>query len=204
MTRPRLLDLFGGAGGAAMGYHRAGFDVTGVDIKPQPRYPFEFVQGDVFTLDWTELRFADAVHLSPTCQHKANVTRWRGNQDNHPDTLTPALARLEDLTVPWVLENVPEALPAWDCILCGTNFGLPVKRHRGFRFGNWAGYDLIPPCQCWRNPQLLPFMHKGERAFADAMGCTWMSKEEARQAIPPAYTEHIGAMLLDHLKAVAA
>ena len=77
----------------------------------------------------------------------------------------------------------------------------PIRRHRDFQRGNWSAYELMPGCQCYRNPSLLPFMHKGERAFADAMGCTWMSKEEARQAIPPAMTEHIGRALLEHLTA---
>ncbi len=197
MTRPRLLDLGCHKGGATRGYQQAGFHVTGVDIGPQPGYPGDrFFRADMLTFP---LGGFDAIHASPPCQHHANVTRWRGSQAAHPDVLTPMLARLAGTGVPWVVENVPEALPTWDLILCGTNFGLPVRRHRGFRFGNWAGYDLIPPCQCYRNPRVLPFMHKGERAYADAMGCTWMTKEDARQAIPPAYTEHVGAMLLEHL-----
>ena len=91
MTRPRLLDLFCGAGGAAMGYRRAGFDVVGVDIKLQPNYPFEFHQADAMTFP---LDGYDAIHASPCCQHHANVTRWRGTADNHADLLTPTRARL--------------------------------------------------------------------------------------------------------------
>jgi hypothetical protein len=200
MTRPRLVDLGCKAGGASAGYAAAGFDVVGVDIEPQPHYPYEFHQGDMLT--WP-LDGYDAIHASPPCQHHANVTAWRGNPDAHPDVLTPMLTRLAQVRVPWVVENVPEALPWWDLKLCGTSFGLNVKRHRGFRFGNWTGYTLIPPCQC-RARGVLPFMHKAERAYADAMGCTWMTKEEARQAIPPAYTEHIGTMLLAYLLEAAA
>jgi DNA (cytosine-5)-methyltransferase 1 len=210
--RPRLLDLFCGAGGAAMGYHRAGFDVTGVDHAPQPRYPFEFVQADVFWWMryalpvWTASRGSfGAIHASPPCQHHANVTGWRGDRSNHPDLLNPTLTRLERITIPWVVENVPEALPTWDYILCGSQFGLTfngrtIKRHRGFRRGNWAGYSLLPPCD---HRRVLPFMHKDERAYADAMGCTWMTKEEARQAIPPAYTEYLGGQLLAVLEVAA-
>jgi DNA (cytosine-5)-methyltransferase 1 len=213
MTRPRLLDLFCGAGGAAMGYHRAGFDVVGVDIAPQPRYPFEFHQRDALAV-LAILRDSqccmepgyDAVHASPPCQHFANVTSWRGARGDHADLLTPTLALLGALTLPWVVENVPEALTTWHYVLCGSQFGLTldgrtIKRHRGFRRGNWAGYDLLPPCD---HRRVRPFMHKDERAYADAMGCTWMTKTEAREAIPPAYTEYIGTQLLEHLRERAA
>jgi SAM-dependent methyltransferase len=196
--RPRLLDLGCKAGGASTGYARAGFDVTGVDLEPQPHYPFEFIQGDMLTFPFDGF---DAIHASPPCQHHANVTAWRGSRDDHPDVLTPFLARLENITVPWVVENVPEALPTWDYVLCGSQFGLSVRRHRGFRRGNWAAFELMPPCQ---HVRLLPFMHKGERAYADAMGCQWMTKEEARQAIPPAFTEYVGRLLLGFLSPALA
>ena len=87
MSRPRLLDLFCGACGAAVGYHRAGFAVVGVDHKPQPHYPFEFHQADALTFlenGGTYRKRIDAIHASPPCQHYANVTRWQGNQAGHP------------------------------------------------------------------------------------------------------------------------
>src|SRR5215469_3249552 len=118
--RPRLLDLFCGAGGAAMGYHRAGFDVVGVDNRPQPRYPFAFVQADAMTFP---LEGFDAIHASPVCLGYANVTAWRGNQADHPRQLQPTLDRLAAQPRPWIVENVPEALPTWDYILCGSQFG---------------------------------------------------------------------------------
>jgi SAM-dependent methyltransferase len=195
MARPRLLDLFCGAGGAAMGYHRAGFDVTGVDIKPQPRYPFTFVQADAMTYP---LDGFDAYHASPVCLGYANVTAWRGDPAAHPQQLAPVIERLAATGRPAVIENVPEALATWDEILCGSNFGLPVRRHRGFRRVGWSAFGLLHPCQ---HRGLLSFMHKGERAYADAMGCTWMSKTEARQAIPPAYTEYIGGQLMSEFPA---
>ena len=196
-----------------MGYHRAGFDVIGVDIKPQPRYPFEFHQGDAMDIlqaikerdpfypSW--LGHIAAIHASPVCMTFARVTAWRGRREDHPDTLTPTLERLRALAVPWVVENVPEAVPPLrpDYRLCGCQFGLRVRRRRVFQAGNWSAYALLPPCSC-RN--VLPFEHKAERAYADAMGCTWMSKESGRQAIPPAYTEYIGKQLLKHLAEVAA
>jgi hypothetical protein len=197
-VKPRMLDLFCCAGGAGMGYHRAGFEVVGVDINPQPNYPFEFHRADALTFP---LDGFDAIHASPGCQRKARVTAWRGRREDHPDTLTPTLARLRGQSVPWIVENVPEAADQLrpDYLLCGTQFGLNVRRHRIFEVGNWAHFALMPPCRCYRNRALLPFMHKGERAFADAMGCTWMSNVEARQALPPAYTQYIGEALLASL-----
>ncbi len=202
-AKPWLLDTCCGAGGATRGYQQAGFRVAGVDIEPQPNYcGEEFIQADALGIlaDRAYLARFDAIHASPTCQHQANVTNWRGDRSTHPDTLTPTLALLARLSVPWVLENVPEALSTWDYVLCGSQFGLQVKRHRGFRRGNWTAFDLLPPCQ---HARLLPFMHKGERAYTDAMGCTWMTRDEGRQAIPPAYCEYLGRQLLDALEAAA-
>ena len=202
--RPRLLDAFSCAGGAGYGYHLAGFDVTGLDKEPQSNYPFAFIQGDALEAlaDRDFLAQFDAIHASPPCQFKARVTAWRGSRDDHPDLLTPTLALLAETDIPWVVENVPEACPPLrpDYMLCGTQFGLKVRRHRAFMRGNWDAYELMPSCQCYLNPSLLPFEHKGERAFADAMGCTWMSAKEARQAIPPAMTAHIGRQLMGWLE----
>ena len=188
-----------------MGYHRAGFDIVGVDIEPQPRYPFTFVQADALEyLASANLADVAAIHASPTCQHHARVTAWRGDRDGHPDLLTPTLAALARTGKPWIVENVPEAADILrpDYHLCGTQFGLAVKRHRIFQCGGWAAYELMQPCLCYRNDALFPFEHKNERAFADAMGCRWMNKTEARQAIPPAYTEYIGHQLLGALDLV--
>lgn len=208
MTRPRLLDAYSGPGGATRGYQLAGFHVTGVDIAPQPHYcGDDFIQADALEVlaDHDFLAGFDAAHASPTCQNRARVTAWRGSREDHPDTLTPTLALLSEVDIPWVVENVPEASPPLrpDYRLCGTQFGLNVRRHRVFQRGNWTAFALLPPCQCYRNPRLLPFEHKDERAFADAMGCTWMSKEAARQAIPPAFTEYIGRQLLGALEVAA-
>ena len=182
-----------------------------------PHYPFEFHQADAIDVlgrlvtgtqndsdDW--LAQFDAIAASPTCQSRARVTDWRGSRANHPDTLTPTLALLGQTRIPWVVENVTEAADILrpDYLLCGTQFGLNVRRHRIFQRGNWTAFELMPPCQCYRNPRLLPFMHKGERAFADAMGCTWMTNDEGRQAIPPAYTEYIGRQLLEFMTEAAA
>jgi DNA (cytosine-5)-methyltransferase 1 len=185
--KPRLLDLFCGAGGAAMGYARAGFEVVGVDIEPQPRYPFEFHQADALTFP---LAGFDAVHASPPCQHYANVTRWTGNQADHADLVAAVRSRLAGRV--YVIENVIGAPLVGPVLLCGSMFGLRIRRHRLFEASVWLGLAST----CRHRPDDLPFIHKGERAYADAMGCQWMSNREGRQAIPPAYTEFIGRQLL--------
>ncbi len=198
-ARPRLLDLFCGAGGAAVGYARAGFEVVGVDIEPQSKYPFEFWQADVLeVLEWGGagpwlLREFDAVHASPPCQASARVTAWRGDRSSHPELIPETREGLEATGVPWVIENVPEAEIRADFLLCGSMFGLNIKRHRAFE-ASWRSFDLV--LACGSHAGLLSFAHKGERAYADAMGCEWMTNRESRQAIPPAYTEHVGGLLL--------
>lgn len=206
----RGLDLFCCAGGMTKGFNDAGFHMTGVDKEPQPNYcGDEFVQADALEVlaDLDYLSRFDFVHAAPTCQGQARVTAWRGRREDHPDTLTPTLRALRALAgIPWVVENVPEAEDTHglrpDYRLCGTQFGLPIKRHRTFELGNWSAFELLPPCQCYRNPRLIPFEHKDERAFADAMGCTWMTNLEGRQAIPPVMAEFIGRQLVAHLNAV--
>jgi DNA (cytosine-5)-methyltransferase 1 len=212
MTRPRLLDLFCGAGGAAMGYHRAGFDVVGVDIKPQPRYPFEFHQGDAMT--WP-LDGYDAIHASPPCQaYSAMRTNWNARSD-HPDLLPPMRERLLASGLPWVIENVPGAPMSPLVLLCGSAFGLGIpgyqlRRHRWFEVcGTWV---MSPPCQHHGPVIGIYGDHGRDRRRKDgygryftlderkqAMGIDWMARGELDQAIPPAYTEHIGRQLLEHL-----
>ncbi|WP_328749635.1 DNA cytosine methyltransferase [Streptomyces sp. NBC_00285] len=187
----RLLDLCCGAGGLSMGYYLAGFDVTGVDNRPQPNYPFTFHQADALTFP---LDGFDLVHASWPCEYFAKVTAWRGRHDDHPDLLTPGRKRLESSGLPWVMENVPEAPLRPDYLLCGTQFALNIRRHRAFETSWGGGGDLVAPC--WHRKGLLAFAHKGERAYADAMGCTWMTNLEARKAVPPAYTQFIAAQFL--------
>jgi hypothetical protein len=209
--KPRLLDLFCGAGGAAMGYHRAGFDVVGVDIAPQPNYPFEFIQYDALDAaanlaDFGEvfgLRF-DAIHASPPCQHYANVTRWKGEQASHPDLIEPTRELLDATGLPYVIENVRTKALRADFMLCGTTFGLPIRRHRFFET-NWSGHVMTHPCQ--HRASDYSFDHGGkqpESVYRDAMECGWMTVLESREAIPPAYTEFVGARLMTYLRAEAA
>lgn len=202
--RPRLLDLFCGAGGAAMGYHRVGFEVVGVDIEPQPNYPFAFNQMDA--LDYfgylggpeTLVMDYDAIHASPPCQAYANVTLWRGDQGDHPDLIGPTRDLLKQTGLPYVIENVRTNALRNPMMLCGSHLGLPIRRHRYFET-SWNSFEMGPPCQ--HHPSHLAFEHKGERAYADAMGCGWMTSLEAREAIPPMFTAYIGGRLMQHLKA---
>lgn len=201
-----VLDLCCGAGGLSWGYWLAGYDVVGVDVEPMPNYPFEFHQADA--LEYLaaitasgEIEKYALVHASWPCQVFANVTRWRGRREDHKDLLTPGKKLQKASGRPWVIENVPETVGFGvlrpDYILCGSQFGLRVRRHRVFETSWHGGGELLPPC--WhpsgRN-KLMAFEHKDERAYADAMGCTWMNKTEARQAVPPAYSEWIGRQFL--------
>lgn len=147
MRRPRLLDLFCGAGGAAVGYHRAGFDVVGVDIKPMPRYPFEFVQADAMTYP---LDGFDAIHASPPCQDWSQMVRcYHAPEHGTGHLLLDTLARLRAQSLPWVIENVVGAPLPSALVLCGASFGLgaggfDLNRHRRFET---SFAMLAPPCQ---------------------------------------------------------
>lgn len=201
--KPRLLDLFCGAGGAAMGYHRAGFEVVGVDHIDQPNYPFTFWLGDALEPEW-DMEAFDVIHASPPCQHYANVTRWRGEQTEHPALIALTRDLLEEMGLPYVIENVRTNVLRGDFLICGTALGLPFRRHRHFET-NWSG--MVMNNGCHHRPTDFSFDHgakQTESIYRDAMGCEWMTVKESREAIPPAYTEFIGAQLLTYLKAEAA
>lgn len=125
--KPRLLDLFCGAGGSAVGYARAGFEVVGVDLKSQPRYPFEFHQADAMTYP---LDGFDAIHASPPCQAYSVAQKLQGNL--HPDLIGPTRFRLTESGKPYVIENVVGAPLLKPTLLQGTMFGLRTERKRLF------------------------------------------------------------------------
>lgn len=201
MTAPRLLDLFCCQGGASMGYHQAGFDVVGVDIDPQPRYPFEFHQADALTFD---LDGFDAIHASPPCQAHTTAQRIRGN--THPDLIAPTRERLMAAGVPWVIENVPGAPLHDPTMLCGGMFdGLRVYRHRlfetSFPLEAPPHPDHVAPLRkMGRPPEAGDFMHivgnfSGVQQGREAMGIDWMNRDGLRESIPPAYARHVGTQL---------
>jgi DNA (cytosine-5)-methyltransferase 1 len=178
-----------------MGYMQARFTlVVGVDIAPQPNYRGNmFYQMDAIDfLTRMDISDFDLVHASPPCQHYAAVTRWRGNAADHPDLVDPTRRALKATNLPYVIENVREAELREPTMLCGSQFGLKVRRHRYFE-SDWLPFQFMPSCF---HGGLRPFEHKQERAYADAMGCHWMTNTEAREAIPPAYTKFIGEQFL--------
>ena len=213
--RPRLLDLFCGAGGAAMGYHRAGFDVVGVDIAPQPNYPFEFVQADAVAMlhssdciGWW--RTFDAIHASPPCQFYSRSMAMH-DRTVHPDLIADVRRALIFKGIPWVIENVPGAPLQNAVMICGSGLGMRrIRRHRLFE----ASFPMFGvPCAHGQNRDLLNVTGHSESGRRrrvgpgwlaadkyDAMGIDWMNRDELSQAIPPAYTEHVGVQLLAHLR----
>lgn len=226
-SRPRLLDLFCGAGGAAVGYYRAGFDVVGVDINPQPRYPFEFHQADALDVlraivadGWTTP--FDVIHASPPCQAHSKARAIRGR--SHPELIEPTRELLRPVGVPYVIENVEGAPLRRDIMLCGTMFsglGVPgrgeLRRHRIFEVEGFPPPFLMSPCSHHLR-SIGVYGHTGHKTnrgpgvsksgnhgwlkpdWEQAMGIDWMSRDELAQAIPPAFTEHIGLFLIQHLE----
>lgn len=209
--KPRLLDAFCGAGGAAVGYHRAGFDVVGVDHKPQPRYPFEFHQGDALEFIREHGHEFDAIHASPPCQAYTMAQNAAKNAGAHPDLVGPVRDVLEQTGKPYVIENVVGAPLRATVMLCGLSFGLKVKRHRLFE-SNVLLWGRA--CPDHNQDYFVIFGHEvrsrrhGQAAgrknnIAEgrkAMGIDWMTRDELSEAIPPAYTEFIGRQLMTALE----
>ena len=207
--KPRLLDLFCGAGGAATGYHRAGFEVVGVDIKPQPHYPFEFHQADALTYP---LEGFVAYHASPPCYENTwSARRWIDAPVAYEktDRLKETRSLLLKADKPFILENTPGAEMSNYIKLEGTMFGLKVIRERWFEL---YGFDilLLPSRLKIKSPiqsgnYFTVVGHGGNsrdcrlKTWQEAMGIDWMTKYELTQAIPPAYTRYIGKHLLDFL-----
>lgn len=212
--RPRLLDLFCGAGGCSVGYHRAGFEVVGVDLHPQKQYPFTFVQGDALEYLAVHGREYDAVHASPPCQKFSIGRHIHQSGDRHLDLVAPVRWLLERSQVPWVIENVVGAPLVNPITLCGRMFGLKVLRHRLFESSTMLmqpGHPRHPRGNLTNSNQgysrgdngfVCVAGHNFEReAGAAAMGIDWMTnRHQIAQAIPPAYTEFVGKQLMAHLE----
>jgi DNA (cytosine-5)-methyltransferase 1 len=224
--KPRLLDLFSCAGGAGVGYARAGFDVVGVDKDRQPNYPYEHHVSDALAYLRDHGREFDAIHASPPCQRYTSGASITGTRSKHPDLVDPTRDALEDLGKPYVIENVVGS-PLRDYVqLCGSEFGLVIveddglptqlRRHRWFesnRFLMGAGGcnhvagirtgSVFGNGGAW---QVSPgFADRGGyrppySSWGRLLGIDWMTKQrELAESIPPAYTEFLGRQLLEQL-----
>ncbi len=217
----RLLDLFCGAGGAGMGYHRAGFEVVGVDINPQPRYPFEFHQADALEYLAEHGQEFDVIHASPPCQaHSVASIVHKNRGKQYISLVAPTREALVANGRPFIVENVPGAPLHNPIVLCGTMFGLGVLRHRLFegniflftpehlphegKIGDGKYFSVAGGAGRWKSwGSVHRDISKGTAAeWREAMGINWMTRNEIKQAIPPAYTEYIGKQIMAALKAV--
>jgi DNA (cytosine-5)-methyltransferase 1 len=213
----RLLDLFCGAGGASMGYHLAGFDVVGVDIAPQKRYPFEFIQGDALEYCTKHGHEFDVIAGSPPCQQYSVTAPL--SVGNHPRLVETTREAMRATGRPYIIENVPGSPLVNPLKLCGTMFPeLRVIRHRLFECSPVVWW---PPGQCQHWGRCGHFRlrnNQGKRVIQSfencdflsvaghgyiandgrkAMGIDWMVRKELSQAIPPAYTEWLGRRFLE-------
>jgi DNA (cytosine-5)-methyltransferase 1 len=208
----KLLDLFCGAGGASVGYHRAGFEVIGIDNRPQKNYPFEFYQANAFDFCAKHGSDFDVIHASPPCQGYS-ISRNNGCHLDAPKLIENVREMLVSIGKPYIIENVVGA-PLHGFLLCGASFGLKtgkfdLPRHRLFET-SW--FMLVQPCQHKRGSTIGVYGH-GTNSYhrkkfgrclritemREAMGIDWMTRGELSQAIPPAYTEYIGKQLMSYL-----
>lgn len=222
----KLLDLFCGAGGAAMGYYQAGFtDITGIDIKPQKRYPFKFVQGDA--LEYLEKFGAeyDVIHASPPCQGYSltiHIHKNSSKKKKHLKLIEPVRKLLQATGKPYIIENVSGARSHLinPLMLCGTMFGLQTFRHRYFEINPSI---IFAPFTCYhwgktlsnnakvKNRRVVQSFNLAsfitiaghDYKLSDgkiAMGIDWMTRDELNEAIPPIFTKWIGERLLEILQ----
>lgn len=212
VSKMRLLDLYCGAGGCAVGYHRAGFtEIVGVDIAPMPRYPFDFTRGDALAYVARYGGEFHAIHASPPCQGYSRMRNITGKE--YPLMLEDVRAALRATGKPYVIENVEDAPLIDDIMLCGTMFGLKVFRHRRFEsnvfmmapphishrfFGKLCGQGRPPTPE--RQYMTITGNFSGQEAGRAAMGIDWMNRQELSQAIPPVYTEYVGRALIEHIQ----
>ena len=211
----RVLDLFCGVGGASVGYERVGFEVIGVDINPQPDYPFTFVQGDVMDATLFTFKGFDLIHAAPPCQRYAAITKGTNQRliGKYPELYGSVLRMLERSGVPYVIEN-PAARA--DVVLCGEMFGLKVIRHRNHELGGWSakapehikhrGRVAGMRHGVWyEGPYFAVYGCGGGKGtvpqWKNAMGIDWTdNRKSIAEAVPPAYTEYLGKQFIEWRK----
>ncbi|WP_049574992.1 hypothetical protein [Streptomyces sp. SBT349] len=215
--RPRLLDLCCGAGGAGRGYDDAGFEVIGVDIAPRPSYPFSFVRADAIEYVTEHGAGFDFIHASWPCQHD-NALALGTNahlRETYPDLIASGRAAMLTTGRPWVIENSMTAPMRRDVVLCGTQFGLPIFRHRAFEVHGWFPMGLPHPPHrgrvrgwrhgAWHDGEFLAAYGKGGGKanvpeMRAALGIDWTADhKELTEAIPPAYTRFLGEQAIAQL-----
>lgn len=210
-----LLDLFCGEGGAAVGYHKAGFDIIGVDIKPQPKYPFKFIQANALypPIDFSKI---DAIHASPPCQHFTRYKRsTKDIESRYENLLEPTRSLLRSIGKPFIIENVEDAPLIEPIMLCGSMFNLDVRRHRLFET-NWLLMGQRCNHKVWTERKYPPANNRTNKRYTCEIGA-WRIPVEVQkaamgidkdhkvtqrgisEAIPPAYTEYIGQQLMEIL-----
>lgn len=221
----KILDLFCCAGGASSGYFRAGFEVVGVDINPQPNYPYTFVQGDAIEFLIKYGKDFDAIHASPPCQHytklKTLSVARNGNNSygSHPELIEPVRALLQNSGKPYIIENVPGAPLINPISLSGSQFGLKTQRKRNFECSFSVDLSSLPPRTKMQTPSVGRGVGpdgsisicgnggvKGLKSvdiplvWSNALGgVSWMTRAEMAECIPPAYTEFLGIQLMNHI-----
>lgn len=199
--KPRLLDLFCCAGGCSKGYVDAGFEVVGVDIEPQPKYPYHFIQGDALEVAARIGREFDVIHASPPCQRYSSAANTQ-DKDKYPDLIAPTRNLLKQIGRPYVIENVVGAPLENPVLLCGTMFGIRMYRHRLFETSFECRQPPHPPhhapqVKMGRAPKAGEYIQavghfSGVPEARREMGLPWMGQKELAQAIPPAYTRFVG------------
>lgn len=217
--KPRVLDACAGVGGAGKGYESAGFEVVGIDIAPQPRYPFEFVQADAVEYVREHGHEFDLIHGSWPCQFYCALTLGTNQylEVDYPDLIPVGRRAMQSTGVPYVIENVPGAPVRRDVTLCGEMFDLDVIRHRYFELGGWTTPRPVHKKHRGRvagmrhgewftGPYFAVYGDGGGKGtvtqWQQAMGIDWTDvRKEIAEAIPPAYTEFIGRRFLESLAA---
>jgi DNA (cytosine-5)-methyltransferase 1 len=221
-VKPKLLDLFSGAGGAGYGYHLAGFELLGIDISPQPNYPFRFLQMDALSIDveWARETF-DAVHASPPCQAYSRLRHlpWLKGRE-YPELIDATRELLRAIGKPWIIENVMDAPLKWGATVCGEALGRKgLSRHRRFESSEvllgtlCLGHETLASGSASLGKRYTTGVTgvkeisrssiaghvTGWREAARIMEIDWMTRDELTQAIPPCYTEYLGEQLLAYL-----